>query len=462
MKKTEAESIGTVHTHTHTHTIHLENKKINNKESYKNKVEILESKNIENGITLIALVITIIVVLILAGVSISMLTGQNGILTQASNAKKANDVSTTEEKVKLIESTAKMQAETGPLDADNLVEEITTNYGGNATKTENGFPITAEIDGQKFEINSNGSIAVNKKINEITGNEQTNIITQDSLGNKIVVPAGFEIVNTNDNVENGIIIKDKTYASTVGSEFVWIPVGDIKTKNKGTINIELNRYTFDDNGNAIKQDSNIIIDSYSYTEDTLANHDSSYGNIIAKDIEDFKIKAECSHGYYIGRYEARTDTERIDKSDKLKQVTTKPNDYVYNLVTQAQAATLSQEMYAGTTFESDLMNSYAWDTATLFLQSFGNNSKYSRQTSLSTELENQGTNNTSTKDVECNVYDMASNYFEWSTESYSKEKENCTFRGGSPTHSTYSTKTRGVLANYDGFLDDSFRPIVYL
>ena len=40
------------------------------------------------GITLIALVITIIVLLILAGVSIAMLTGSNGILTQATNAKK--------------------------------------------------------------------------------------------------------------------------------------------------------------------------------------------------------------------------------------------------------------------------------------------------------------------------------------------------------------------------------------
>ena len=39
------------------------------------------------GITLIALVITIIVLLILAGVSIAMLTGQNGILTQANTAK---------------------------------------------------------------------------------------------------------------------------------------------------------------------------------------------------------------------------------------------------------------------------------------------------------------------------------------------------------------------------------------
>ena len=41
----------------------------------------------QNGITLIALVITIIVLLILAGVSIAMLTGENGILNQAQEAK---------------------------------------------------------------------------------------------------------------------------------------------------------------------------------------------------------------------------------------------------------------------------------------------------------------------------------------------------------------------------------------
>ena len=45
----------------------------------------------ENGITLVALVVTIVVLLILAGVSIAMLTGQNGILTQANNAKSNTD-----------------------------------------------------------------------------------------------------------------------------------------------------------------------------------------------------------------------------------------------------------------------------------------------------------------------------------------------------------------------------------
>ena len=58
-------------------------------------------KEKQKGITLIALVITIIVLLILAGVSIATLTGENGILTQASNAKAQNVKSEVEEEVKL-------------------------------------------------------------------------------------------------------------------------------------------------------------------------------------------------------------------------------------------------------------------------------------------------------------------------------------------------------------------------
>ena len=55
-------------------------------------------KNKNKGITLIALVITIIVLLILAGVSIAMLTGENGILMQAQNAKSVSKIADIKEK----------------------------------------------------------------------------------------------------------------------------------------------------------------------------------------------------------------------------------------------------------------------------------------------------------------------------------------------------------------------------
>ena len=64
----------------------------------KENKRILKRK--ERGITLIALVITIIVLLILAGVSIAMLTGNNGILTQAQNAKKETETASVIEQAK--------------------------------------------------------------------------------------------------------------------------------------------------------------------------------------------------------------------------------------------------------------------------------------------------------------------------------------------------------------------------
>ncbi len=57
-----------------------------------------------NGITLIALVVTIIILLILAGVTISMLTGENGILTKAQKAKEQTEIASQEEQRKLARS----------------------------------------------------------------------------------------------------------------------------------------------------------------------------------------------------------------------------------------------------------------------------------------------------------------------------------------------------------------------
>ena len=58
-------------------------------------------KNNQYGITLIALVITIIVLLILAGVSIATLTGDNGILTRASDASRENEITSVKEQALL-------------------------------------------------------------------------------------------------------------------------------------------------------------------------------------------------------------------------------------------------------------------------------------------------------------------------------------------------------------------------
>ena len=61
------------------------------------------------GVTLIALAVTIIVMLILAGVTISTLTGNSGITTKAQNAKKMSKVSSEKEAIQLAVSLAKME-----------------------------------------------------------------------------------------------------------------------------------------------------------------------------------------------------------------------------------------------------------------------------------------------------------------------------------------------------------------
>ena len=157
------------------------------------------------GITLIALVITIIVLLILAGVSIAMLTGQNGILTQAQNAKTTNENKSAEEKVKLAIMAAKSQSTDGSLELDKLTTEVTTNYGGQVDGT--AFPATVTIDGKSFKVDGDGNI-------ELTGTKPqiTNVkVTTDSTGQNVATSNMAEgtilYITFGATLENGTITK---------------------------------------------------------------------------------------------------------------------------------------------------------------------------------------------------------------------------------------------------------------
>ena len=116
---------------------------------------IINQKETQKGITLIALVITIIVLLILAGVSIAMLTGQNGILTQANNAKNETELASAKEKVELAVIGAISQTRDGTLTVGKLRTEL-ANYGG--TVEGNTFPVTATVDGKSFTVDDKGNV----------------------------------------------------------------------------------------------------------------------------------------------------------------------------------------------------------------------------------------------------------------------------------------------------------------
>ena len=91
-----------------------------------NKFSLRKKFKNTNGITLIALVVTIIILLILAGVSIAMLTGNNGILTQGKRAKEETRIASVEETVKLYKQGKYIDSETKTTteDENEMLEDL--------------------------------------------------------------------------------------------------------------------------------------------------------------------------------------------------------------------------------------------------------------------------------------------------------------------------------------------------
>ena len=286
----------------------------------------------------------------------------------------------------------------------------------------------------------------------------TNTTVYDEYGNKIVVPAGFKIrvddsTNNATHVTEGIVIEH----GTDENQFVWVPVGTIYTNTDKTVSktITLGRYSsfkfnkydvYAPAQTAENYATTTTIDSY-YTEDTLSNHNLSYGNAIARDIGAFITSATTNGGYYLGRFEAgKSNGTLVCKYDQT----------VYNNITQPDASSVCQSMYTDGysrgTFSSDLINSYAWDTAIIFIQTFGTSSKYSQTNGYSTtgSLAATGKNilsETQSVDKQLNIYDMAGNCFEWSTETYNNTNSPCISRGGESGGEGYANYP--CLRNYN-------------
>ena len=129
--------------------------------------------------------------------------------------------------------------------------------------------------------------AIMGTLESVKGTETTNTTVKDSLGNQVVVPAGFKVINPNDNVTKGIVVEDVTHEATKGSQFVWIPVGEvvkeIKDGVKSTETIKLSRYTFaEDNVGTPTDQGTKNINGYKNAKFTEVNT-STYGNKTAKE-----------------------------------------------------------------------------------------------------------------------------------------------------------------------------------
>ena len=235
------------------------------------KQNLKERGNGKNGITLIALVITIIVLLILVGVTIATLTGDNGILTKAQNAKEKNAQKTVEEQIKLAVQASKIN-EGLVIDKDILEQELTNN-GIEITKSENDeLPWTVKKDGYVYTISKNGEVKEKEGIAITTGDieilkgstkgkkvsaqilsGETGTIKWESTGNiTISATEGNEItVNVNSNANAGdtatitaridgktyqdsINVKIVTQVTSVTAEKIEVSIGDKKKIEKIT------------------------------------------------------------------------------------------------------------------------------------------------------------------------------------------------------------------------------------
>ena len=251
-------------------------------------------------------------------------------------------------------------------------------------------------------------------------------------------------------VPQGIVIQDEE-----GNEFVWGPVDSVtKGTNVKADDIRLGRYGNFANKNttgnyvpkqeATNYSSTVTIGS-SYQEKT-----SNDGNTAAKSLSTFVSKTHNNGGYYLGRYEASQGSDgKVDCQE---------NKSPWVSITQPDAATKARGMYSSSYVESDLINSYSWDTAIVFIQKYSGNSNYANKNSVNTSRLNTG----KAGDKVCNIHDMASNCKEWITDTDNSSYP-CVYRGGGYVFSNSTTSSYYYnLFMTDSETDGSFRPLCYV
>ena len=433
-----------------------------------NKKSARRNYSNQKGITLIALVVTIVVLLILAGVSVNAIFSENGIIKRAKDAQNKMDQAAENDQKGINEL------------SNWLDSKINGNSGGNTTGGN-----TTGGDDNPTTTTTKISTLVGKVVDK-------NTKAEDIYGNKITIPKGFKVVAhgtaagsatytySGDNipaVQDGIVIEN----GTDGNQFVWVPVGTIKNKNNTTNTITLGRYEFDSNTGALKSNTPVQVASVeNCTQEVTINTnykelsvfragnsatDSTAQNATARNLEEFISTTLANGGYYIARFEA---------SGTASKITSKYNQTVLGNITQPNAAKAAREMYGEIkennklVYASDLVNSYAWDTAIIFIQTYSGKTDYASHNESKTTkaFTATGKNN----DKYCNIWDMSGNAYEWTTEystyAITSDFRPCVYRGG------YYNADLGLAINYTSYRyyhrttyslsDLGLRPLLYV
>ena len=280
------------------------------------------------GITLVALVVTIVVLLILAGVSINLVLGDNGIVKKAQDAK-----------------TKSAEASENDLKGMNgLVSEMEGALAGNggAGGSGTGTKVPAEATAETAPYFPDNTFTKKE------GTIDTGLVIQDASGNEyvwVVVPKSL-YNNTNYNSNNA----KKPSSST----------------DYANIEYCLQQYTL------------TYRDGTDYS-DTYVADDKNVGWLTSDEYTELKnsmLKSVYENGgFYVGRYEAGIGTNRTsntDKNSEEKYITpstapvTKADAYPYTYVTRTQAQNLASNVNSGTK-TSSLMFGVQWDLVLAFM-----------------------------------------------------------------------------------------------
>ena len=385
--------------------------------------------NNKKGITLIALVVTVVVLIILAGVSINAVLGDNGIIKKANQAASVTKEAEVKEAInrtilefyltndyETLEDFLKAKAEDGSIDS------VTKNADGTLTVKKGNYSVTVENKtNSSGGGGSGGSTGGETQTPEITVGEIKVVADSTGTGSAITDANSVYLGNTlyitfSHSITGGTTVVDKTipYAVTKNGTYTFTVTGTVNGKSyTKNVSVEVNQFkdvyeymqtntkvTYSDGdvwipeGFKIAKDSASTVQGGVVIEDkdlnqfvwvpvaTLADYkrtwytgDDSFSSYSEALPEDEKTSVERYKGFYIGRYEAgdkeSTKSKTLRSSnDVTKTVTIKANQAPYNNVRRTQAVSLAEGFATkqGYKAKTKLVSSYAWDTTIAFLQ----------------------------------------------------------------------------------------------
>ena len=466
----------------------------------KEKLKMFD-RNSNKGITLIALVVTIIVLLILAGVSIATLTGPNGLLTRVNDAKTATEKAGAKEKVQV--EVAGSYDNRGNLSTELLNKNLENVAGLTSGTPITNFPATVVVDGYEVTIDEDGNVTVEGETTNppappapptgdvvttapTTPVDKETIFQDTSSGNKeAVIPEGFSVSGKTEEqkIDKGLVV-----IAPDGSEFVWVPVDKTSLCVDGiadkqvaelpqgeTVNYRGQLYDFSGTTSSKRTYSETSFREPAYLTDPTngdANTSEGHNTIgIAPDTLQNEyngiINSIKEHGgFYIGRYESSLSESNATtaattghiQSKKGIMPTSAANEGTetwYGLY-QKQKEYAQIDKLKESQVKSGMIYGSMYDAVMNWALSDEN--EKNKVTASSTKHPLQATG-LATEDVIKNIYDLGNNLWEWTAEAGSTSLR--VLRGGVYNY-TDSPSGRSIVSPSDTDNGYGSRALLYL